>query len=159
MSYVQELRALVGTRPLILVAAGALILDAQGRLLLQRRSDGGLWGIPGGGMESGETLEEAARREVREETGLEIGSMTLFGVFSGPEMCYVCPNGDQVEAVCVVFQTNEAQGELMVDGDESLELRWFTRQELIEVELTNANQPVIRRFQHIQSEERLSEKT
>lgn len=51
MSYVQELRALVGTRPLMLVGAGILIVNERHELLLQRRSDDGLWGIPGGGLE------------------------------------------------------------------------------------------------------------
>lgn len=146
MSYVQGLRALVGQQPLILVAAGVLIVNARKQLLLQRRADGGLWGIPGGGMELGETLEEAARREVQEETGLLVGRLSLFGVFSGSELHYICPNGDQVEAVSIVYKADEYGGELAVDGDESLELRFFSPAELPAVELTPANRPVIQRF-------------
>src|SRR3954452_21051435 len=83
MPYVQDLRAVVGQRPLILVAAGALLCNAGGELLLQRRTDDGLWGIPGGSMELGESAEETVRREVWEETGLHVGDLRLFGVFSG----------------------------------------------------------------------------
>ena len=64
MPSIQELRAVVGSRPLILVAAGALICNAAGDLLLQCRADDKLWGIPGGSMEVGESAEETARREV-----------------------------------------------------------------------------------------------
>lgn len=84
MSYVAELRRLVGTRPLILVGAEVLVFDRGNRLLLQRRSDSGDWAIPGGMMEPGETLEETARRETREETGLELGQLEFMGVYSGP---------------------------------------------------------------------------
>ncbi len=146
MSYVQELRAATGHRPLILVAAGVLVFDESQKLLLQRRADGGLWGIPGGCMELGETLEEAARREVKEETNLEVGAMTLFGVFSGEELCYECPNGDQVEAVCIVYQTEDVSGDLETDNSETLELRFFTREELEIVELTRTNKHIIRRL-------------
>ncbi len=103
MGYVADLRAIVGHRPLILVAAGALIQDNHGRLLLQRRADDGSWDIPGGAVELGETVEEAVRREVWEETGLEIGEMALFGVFSGPELFHTYPNGDQAYFVCIVY--------------------------------------------------------
>jgi 8-oxo-dGTP pyrophosphatase MutT (NUDIX family) len=68
MPYVQELWAVVGSRPLILVAASALICNAAGDLLLQRCTDDQLWGIRGGSVELGESAEDTARREVWEET-------------------------------------------------------------------------------------------
>ncbi|OKP87763.1 hypothetical protein A3844_10175 [Paenibacillus helianthi] len=49
--------------------------------LLQRRTDNGLWGLPGGSLELGETLPEVAKRELLEETGLIANSLTLFDVF------------------------------------------------------------------------------
>ena len=60
MSYVQELRSLVGHRPLIIPGAVVLIIDQQNRLLLQHRQDNQQWGLIGGGMEIGESLEETA---------------------------------------------------------------------------------------------------
>src|SRR5438045_8375170 len=61
----------------------AIILTPEG-LLLQRRSDNGLWGLPGGGVEPGESVSEAIVREVREETGLEVAPGRLVGVYSAP---------------------------------------------------------------------------
>jgi NAD+ diphosphatase len=121
MSYVAEMRALVGQRPLILVGAGVLIEDAQERLLLQRRTDDGLWSIPGGGVEVGETVEAAARREVREETGLTL---------DGP----LVPGGDQpwpVPHQLLVAFTGRAHDVGAAERAEELEdLRAFTRGEL-----------------------------
>lgn len=130
MNYMQELRSLVGHRPILMVGAAVLVLDAQNRLLLHLRTDNHVWGIPGGSMEPGETVEETARREMKEETGLEAGSIRLFGVFSGPELFYEYPNGDQVYNVTVVYLCREAHGEATADGQESSELHYFPLEQL-----------------------------
>ena len=57
--------------PVFRIGVFALIFDDQGRILLGHRRDTDWWNLPGGGMELGETVDEAVRREVREETGLE----------------------------------------------------------------------------------------
>ena len=67
MGYIEELRKVVGTRPLILVGSAIIILNDKQVLLLQYRSDTYDWGVPGGAMELGETTEETARRELFEE--------------------------------------------------------------------------------------------
>ncbi|GAA0596481.1 hypothetical protein GCM10009001_10750 [Virgibacillus siamensis] len=84
MDYVKNLRKLVGHRPLILTGSVVIAVNEHDELLLQQRTDGG-WGLPGGLMELGESLEETARREVKEETGLEIGRLELLDVFSGQD--------------------------------------------------------------------------
>jgi len=125
MPYIQELRALVGHRPLILTGSLVLIFDERHRLLLQHRTDDNMWDIPGGYMEPGESTEETARREILEETGLEIGRLTLFKVYAGTEFFYKCPNGDQVFCVSVVYATNDIRGDLQPDGDEGSEVKYF----------------------------------
>ncbi len=153
MPYVQDLRALVGQRPLILVAAGVLICNAASDLLLQRRTDDQLWGIPGGSMELGESTEETARREVWEETGLVVSGLQLFAVFSGADMYHVYPNGDQVAIVSVVYHTTTMQDDTTVGGAESLELQYFTREALRTVPLSPPNKPIIQRFLQIVTEQ------
>ncbi|MFI9388815.1 NUDIX hydrolase [Kutzneria sp. NPDC052558] len=101
--YIKELRGLVGTRPLILPGTSVVVTDARGRLLLVKRADTGDWGLPGGFMEPGESFEQAGRREVMEETGLEIGPMRLLDVFSGPEYYYRYPHGDEVFNVTAAY--------------------------------------------------------
>jgi 8-oxo-dGTP pyrophosphatase MutT (NUDIX family) len=103
MSYIAELRAKVGTIPLILPGAAVIVFDSDGRVLLLQRADTGGWGLPGGFMEPGESLEETARREVMEEVGLELDGLTLISIFSGPEQYFRYQNGDQVFNVTAVY--------------------------------------------------------
>lgn len=141
MGYINELRALVGQRPIIMAGACALILDQRDRLLLQRRSDNHLWGLPGGSMEPGESIENTARREVLEETGLELGQMTLLGVFSGPQQFYVYPNGDQIYDLCVAFIARRAAGKLASDN-ESVDLGYFPLDQL-PTDMNPLDKPII----------------
>lgn len=124
MGYVSELRALVGPRALILVGAEVLVFDPQGRLLLTRRKDTGDWAIPGGMMEPGETLEQTARREVQEETGLVLGTLTLLNIYSGPNFYFRYPHGDEVFNVSAAYICHEFQGALSSD-DESTAIGFY----------------------------------
>jgi len=103
----------------------AIILAGEG-VLLQRRSDNGLWGLPGGSVEPGESVSEALAREVREETGLEVAPTRLVGVYSAPALGQVVtyPDGNVIHYVSASFECRIVGGTLAC-GDESLELRWF----------------------------------
>lgn len=114
---------MVGQKPVIMVTAGVVILNADNELLLQHRADGSGWGPIGGFMELGESVEETARREVFEETGLTVGQLELFGIFSTPEI-QTFANGDQVQVVTVFYLTDTTTGTLQPDI-EGLELRYF----------------------------------
>jgi len=122
--YVARLRACVGHDLLILTAAGACIRDKAGRILLLRRADG-LWSVPGGGIEPGERLDQAAVREVREETGLEVEPVALIGVYSDPAYIFSYPNGDRVQPIITFFECRVVGGTLQPDMDEILEARYF----------------------------------
>ena len=71
MEYWKMLRDNVGNMPIMLMAAGVIIQNKAGEILLQKRSDSNKWGIPGGMLDYGESAEEAAIREVHEETGVD----------------------------------------------------------------------------------------
>ena len=129
-SYVSELRKLVGTRPLLLGSAGVFLLDGQDRVLLQHRTDDDTWGLPGGALEPGERVEDAARREVEEEVGLKCGALQFFGIYSGPEMHYYCPNGDEVHLVATIFLCREFSGDLRVDPVEGKDAAFFSLDDL-----------------------------
>lgn len=102
MSYLSELRKIVGNRPLL--SAGATVLVIKDRkILLNLRSDTETWGIPGGALELGECLEETAYRELKEETGLSAERMTLLTVLSGKDFYFEYPNGDKLYSVVSLF--------------------------------------------------------
>lgn len=103
-----------------MVVAGAFVIDSDGSLLLQQRIDNAQWGLPGGFMELGENISDAARREVYEETGLLLEHLELFGIYSGPEYDKTFPNGDQVSLVQVLFTCKQYNGDLIKSNDESL---------------------------------------
>ena len=82
MSYIREMRKFIGHAPMLSVGATVVVLKEK-RILLNLRSDTHSWGIPGGAIELGETLEQTAARELKEETNLTAASFTLLHLFSG----------------------------------------------------------------------------
>ncbi|WP_413803262.1 NUDIX hydrolase [Streptomyces iranensis] len=125
MSYISELRAVVGTRPLILPGAAAIVLNSDGHVLLLQRADTGGWGLPGGFMEPGESLEETVRREVMEEVGLELDDLTLMSVFSGADQYFRYPNGDQVFNVTTVYTAKARGWNFRLDPEEATTVQLF----------------------------------
>ena len=154
MDYILQLRQYIGHRPILMVGAAVLVLDEQDRLLMMKRSDIGRWGIPGGGAEPGETVEDVARREAREETNLEIGEMSLFGVFSGPELYYKYPNGDEVYNVSIVYISHDWCGEVKLNGEHS-EWKWFGACEIPD-DISPPIKPIIEQFKSSFSEPNIS---
>jgi ADP-ribose pyrophosphatase YjhB (NUDIX family) len=143
VDHIQHLRQFVGHAPLLMVGAATLIVDEQNRLLLMKRSDSGCWGPPGGAVELGEVVEMAARREVREETGLELNEMSLFGVFSGPELFYRYPNGDEVYNVTITYLVRDWYGEIRLNGEHT-DWRWFALEDIPE----NISPPIKPAIEH-----------
>ena len=128
--YYRDLRQLVGSRPLVVCGGNAILIDDRGRVLLHHRTENDTWGLPGGVTELGETVEETAAREVREEVGLTCRSLTLFGVYSGPELHYRYPNGDEVHNVSVTYLCRDFSGEIHVDPAEGKAVAFFAIDDL-----------------------------
>lgn len=132
MGYIEDLRKVVGNQPLILVGVAVAVVNEIGELLLQKRNDG-QWGVPGGFIEIGESTEEAGRREVLEETGIEIGKLDLVGVFSGKQHFVKLPNGDEFYPVTIAYISKEIKGGVLkADGQETTEAKFFSLNELPE---------------------------
>ncbi|HSF02618.1 MAG TPA: NUDIX domain-containing protein, partial [Solirubrobacterales bacterium] len=123
--YQRDLRAKIGHTLLLQPGVAAVIVNAAGQVLLQRRSDDGEWGLPAGGLEPGEEPAEALVREVREETALEVVPERIVGVYGGPDFFVRYPNGDEAAILSITFACRPLAGEPRVNDDESLEVRYF----------------------------------
>ncbi|ARI75505.1 NUDIX hydrolase [Halobacillus mangrovi] len=131
MGYVEDLRAIVGNRPLIFVGSVVIVVDDRDRVLLQqRRSPHGVWGLPGGLMELGESTEEVAKREVYEESGLIVDDLKLLNVYSGKDQFIRAENGDEFYVVTTAYFTRSFSGDMKVDPDESLQFQFISADKL-----------------------------
>ena len=130
MNYIMDLRKKIGHETIMTVGCGVLIENDKGQLLLQKRSDTGQWCVPGGAMEVGETYEEAAIREIKEEVGIDIQEMDLYGLYSGEDRLIHYPNDDVVYSLSVIFRTNSYNGKVSDSDSEVLEHRFFDRENI-----------------------------
>lgn len=128
--YIMDMRKLVGHIPLLQCGASIIVENEKGEVLLQQRTDNGCWGYAGGSVELYEVVEEAARRELEEETGLIADEMELLGVFSGERLRYTYPNGDQVSTIDIVYFCNQYHGELKCQQGEVEKLAFFSLDDL-----------------------------
>jgi len=132
MDYIKYMRKMIGTKPMFLVGGGVLVLNKQNQLLLMRRSDNNMWSILGGSLNLGETFEEAAIREAYEEANIKVTNLKLFTLISGKEYFHIYPNGDQVYNSGAIYWTKDYEGVLKIDGNETLELKFFDLEKLPE---------------------------
>jgi 8-oxo-dGTP pyrophosphatase MutT (NUDIX family) len=103
---------------------GVIIRDRRGRVLLERRSDCGWWGLVGGRIDPGESAAQAAVREAQEETGLKIKVKGLHGVYSAPANRLVTYPERVVQLVDIIVEAGVLGGALRASS-ESLELAYF----------------------------------
>ncbi|MBR2763713.1 MAG: NUDIX domain-containing protein [Lactococcus sp.] len=131
-NYVETIRRKIGHDLLVLVGANVIIYNTHHEYLLQQRANGN-WGLMGGLMEVGESLEETAIREVYEESGLTIESLMQLQTFSGPTFRFKLKNEDEIYVVTTLFLAHQVSGEMAYDGnDETLNLKYFSYQDLPE---------------------------
>lgn len=101
----------------------AVVTDQQHRMVLIRRRDNNLWALPGGAMELGESIVEAAVREVKEETGLDAEITGLIGVYTNPHHVMAYTDGEVRQQFSLCFTTRLLGGHLRVDS-ESTDIAW-----------------------------------
>ncbi|WP_329498767.1 NUDIX domain-containing protein [Kitasatospora herbaricolor] len=113
----------------LVVAASAVVTDDAGRILLQHRKDNGLYALPGGTMDLGESLPATAVREVREETGLDIEITGLVGTYTDPRHVIAYTDGEVRQQFNVCF-TARVTGGVLTISDESTDLRFVAPEDL-----------------------------
>ena len=129
-NYIKEMRKDVGHAPLMVTSCGVIIENDKGEILLQKRRDNGCWALLGGSMEIGEKFVGVAKREVYEEAGIEIGELTLFGIYSGEDRIITYPNGDICYCTGIVFRTTVHSGQIQNNTDEAFEHKFFDKTSL-----------------------------
>jgi len=108
--------------------SAAIFDESRERVLLMQRDDNGLWCLPSGGMDPGESVTETIVREVQEETGLAVGVVGLVGVYSSPHVLVQYPDGNRFQIVSLCFAAQILGGQLRTT-DEAVSVGYFTRQE------------------------------
>ena len=131
-SYIENIRKKIGNDRLIVAGVGVIVYE-KGRVLLQKRRDNNCWALHGGAIEIGESPEEAAKRELYEETGLTANNLEFLCVYFGKENLYTYPNGDKVFVICIDYICEDFSGTLLADSSEVLVLKWFDINALSEI--------------------------
>lgn len=129
MSYIKNLREKIGNDAINATGVGVIIYK-DGKVLLQKRTDFDLWGIHGGSLDLGQTIEETMKRELMEEINIIPTKYTLYGIYSGDKMHIRYPNNDEVYYTNVILFCEEYEGILKPDYDEVKGLEWFDKDEL-----------------------------
>lgn len=110
-------------------AASVVVVDERGRVLLQRRTDNGMWALPGGKHEIGESLAQCGARETREETGIDVEITGIVGTYTNPGHVFAYDDGEVRQEYSICLLARPVGGELRV-SDESFEVAWFTPEEV-----------------------------
>ena len=130
MNYLQDIRKRVGSRRIFVPGVRAVIVNNAGEILLQRRTDTDMWGLPGGSVELDETALEALKREVAEETSLLVLEAEPMALYCGPDQKFAYPNGDRVQCFAVAFIVRKWEGQPRADGIEGSMVRFFSLRKL-----------------------------
>lgn len=107
----------------LVVGVTVFVQDDIGQLLMIKRTDNGLWALPGGGQELGESTVSAAVREVREETGIDAEVTGLVGIYSDPRHVVAYDDGEVRQEFSICFRAQPIGGTPTV-SDESTHVRW-----------------------------------
>ena len=134
MSYIQNLRQKVGCELLQIPAVAALIRDARNQLLFVRKSEDGVWGLPAGAIEPGESPKEAIKREVFEETGYKVSPTRIAGIFGGAALRYTYPNGHKVEYLVTLIEC-EVIEQVAASDNEISEMKYFAEDDMPKIVL------------------------
>lgn len=119
------------------------MLEHDGGLILERRTDSGLWGFVGGAVQRDESLSDAVAREVYEETGFRVVGLALFGLFSDPSRRIQYGDGSVVRVVTIAFRADAPDPQSLRPSHESSELRLFSRADLATLSIAATHRAIL----------------
>ncbi|GAB3674218.1 NUDIX domain-containing protein [Angustibacter aerolatus] len=121
----------------IVPAATAFVQDEQDRVLMIQRSDNGLWALPGGTQDLGESIRTTAEREVFEETGYRVEVTDIIGVYSDPGHVIAYDDGEVRQQFAISLRADLRGGSLATSA-ESTSVRWVPLNELADADVSAA---------------------
>lgn len=146
-SYLGQLRAAVGSRPLIAVGVRVFIEDAQGRIVIVHRTDTKDWGLPAGALELGESLTDAIHREAHEEANARLEGVEVFGISSDPVAdSFTYPNGDQIQNVSILARAALLEGALGGNDGETADVRLIAPEDISQAGFTRPEWPSVQAY-------------
>ncbi|MEU9415361.1 NUDIX domain-containing protein [Streptomyces sp. NPDC048272] len=119
----------------IVPAVTAFVVNDADEILMERRSDNGRWGMPGGVQEIGENISGTVAREVLEETGISVEVIGLVGIFTDPGHVIAFSDGEVRQEFSLCFRARPVSGDIKVSS-ESFEVRWVPRTELESLDMS-----------------------
>ena len=146
--YVLKIRKLIGHDPLLLAHAVTVVVDDNNSVLVEERSDDGFIDFPGGTLDLHETIEECAKRELFEETGLVAEDLEFFKIYTGEATKYTYANGDVIYGIDVVYIVRKYHGELKPQKEEVNSLN-FVKLEDIKGKVNSRNLQIIKDLKQI----------
>lgn len=122
-----------------------ILVEYDGKLLLEHRADSDTWAVIGGGLQAEERLIEGAMRELFEETGvmLKKEQMEFYHIYDDPSRIASYPDGNVWRIIAVVYRVRLDEFPEMICSEESRELRFFSREELREVTIAATHIPIV----------------
>jgi 8-oxo-dGTP pyrophosphatase MutT (NUDIX family) len=129
-SYAGKLRAQVGNQKLIIPSIRAVITDEANRILYIERKGNKKWALPAGGIELNESIMECLKREVREETGLEVIKATLIAMYTGKDYSITNRFGDEYQGFELLFRVDEWEGTILKETEETTNIGFFSIEDL-----------------------------
>ena len=125
--YIKDIRKLIGNMEVQMIGVCALIINEKNEVLLIERTDNDRWSLPGGGLELREKVISGLKREVFEETGIEILDFELIGIVSGEDGLLIYPNKDVVCYTSLVFLVKKYQNEILIHSSEAKSIKFFNK--------------------------------
>ncbi len=134
----------VGKLGILRLGCSAVLFDDERiNILLTRRTDNGMWCLPGGMIEAGESVAEGCEREVWEETGLKVRVNRLSGIYSDPDSLIVYPDGTKVHIIVVNFVVRLLSGEPILSS-ETTSIQWIPIRNAVIMDLFHGHAKHIR---------------
>jgi 8-oxo-dGTP pyrophosphatase MutT (NUDIX family) len=131
----------------LVVGVSAVVVDDEGRILMQKRADNGLWVLPGGGMDLTESVPQAAVREVKEETGYDVEVTGMVGLYTDARHIIAYSDGEVRRQFNICLTARVVGGALAI-SDESADVRWVSSDEIEELPMHDTQQLRIEHFRH-----------